>query len=132
MREQYMRSSDGFLILFSMTDASSLQEAARIYRQLDRVSADGAIPPVVLVGTKRDLLAERQVTKEEAQLLASSWDCPLIETSAATRMNVNDAFETLVRTIRKANQPGKPQKSRGREAIARVQHIVSRLLFRRS
>lgn len=32
MREQYMRGGKGFLLVFSVTDRKSLEEAAKLYR----------------------------------------------------------------------------------------------------
>ena len=59
---------------------------------------------MVLVGNKCDLEEERQVTAVEGQDLAKSFGCPIYETSAKARINVEEAFYELVREIRKDNQ----------------------------
>lgn len=56
--------------------------------------------PFVLVGNKCDLQAKRQVTKKEAEALASEWGCSYIETSAKTKENVNEAYLKILRLIR--------------------------------
>jgi Ras-related protein Ral-A len=54
----------------------------------------------VLVGNKCDLQAKRQITKKEAEALASEWGCSYIETSAKTKENVNEAYLKILRLIR--------------------------------
>lgn len=56
--------------------------------------------PFVLVGNKCDLTAKRQVSKKEAEALASEWGCSYIETSAKTKENVNEAYLKILRLIR--------------------------------
>jgi len=53
-----------------------------------------------VVGNKCDL-PTRAVDMPQAREVAKSYDIPFIETSAKTRMGVDDAFYTLVREIRK-------------------------------
>ncbi len=54
---------------------------------------------MVLVGNKCDL-PTRNVDMGQAKEVAKSYGIPFIETSAKTRMGVDDAFYTLVREIR--------------------------------
>ena len=56
--------------------------------------------PMVLVGNKCDL-PTRTVDMTNAKEQAKHYGIPFIETSAKTRMGVDDAFYTLVREIRK-------------------------------
>jgi len=55
---------------------------------------------MVLVGNKCDL-PTRNVDMTQAREVARNYGIPFIETSAKTRMGVDDAFYTLVREIRK-------------------------------
>ena len=52
--------------------------------------------PMVLVGNKCDLSADG-VILQLARDIASDYQIPFVETSAKTRMGVDDAFYTLVR-----------------------------------
>ena len=54
---------------------------------------------MVLVGNKCDL-PTRNVDMNNAKEQAKHYGIPFIETSAKTRMGVDDAFYTLVREIR--------------------------------
>ena len=55
---------------------------------------------MVLVGNKCDL-PTRNVDMAQAKEVAKNYGIPFVETSAKTRMGVDDAFYTLVREIRK-------------------------------
>lgn len=57
--------------------------------------------PLILVGNKCDLEAERVVAKEQGVQLARQFNCSLMETSAKTRSNVQEVFYDLVRQINK-------------------------------
>ena len=54
MREQYMRSGEGFLLVFSLADRRSFEDAARFHKEILRVK-DRDEFPVMLVGNKADL-----------------------------------------------------------------------------
>lgn len=60
MREQYMRTGDGFIICYSVTDRRSFDEAVAYKNLIDRVRNQEDIP-VVLVGNKCDLETGRRV-----------------------------------------------------------------------
>ncbi len=61
MREQYMRSGEGFLLVFSLTDRGSFDEVSKFHRQILRVK-DREQFPVLLVGNKADLGQHRTVS----------------------------------------------------------------------
>ena len=52
--------------------------------------------PMVLVGNKCDL-PTRSIDMQQARDAATHYQIPFVETSAKTRMGVDDAFYTLVR-----------------------------------
>lgn len=51
MREQYMRSGEGFLLVFSVTERSSFDEIYKFHRQILRVK-DRDEFPMLMVGNK--------------------------------------------------------------------------------
>lgn len=60
MREQYMRSGEGFLLVYSVADRSSFDELPRLHRQILRVK-DRDEFPMLMVANKADLQHQRMV-----------------------------------------------------------------------
>ncbi|KAI9597439.1 ras family-domain-containing protein [Syncephalis fuscata] len=107
MREQYMRSGEGFLLVYSITARDSYEEIATFHQQILRVK-DKDFFPMIVVGNKCDLEAERQVSNQEGRELAKHWKCRFIETSAKQKINVDEAFYFLVREIRQFTAASSP------------------------
>lgn len=61
MREQYMRSGEGFLLVFSVTDRNSFDELPRFHKQILRVK-DRDEFPMLMVANKADLEHQRVVS----------------------------------------------------------------------
>ncbi|EZF23606.1 Ras-like protein [Trichophyton rubrum MR850] len=103
MREQYMRTGEGFLLVYSITSRQSFEEIITFQQQILRVK-DKDYFPIILVGNKCDLEKEREVSQEDGEKLARSFGCKFIETSAKSRINVDNAFYDIVREIRRYNK----------------------------
>lgn len=115
MRDQYMRSGQGFLLVYSITNRGSFDEVASFHDAICRVKDTDKVP-MIIVGNKLDLESERVVSQEEGKDLAATYNCPWIETSAKARVRCEDAFYELVREIKKNTVPdsargGKKKKS---------------------
>jgi GTPase KRas protein len=63
MREQYMRTGEGFLLVYSITARQSFEEIMTFQQQILRVK-DKDYFPIIVVGNKCDLEGERQVSKQ--------------------------------------------------------------------
>ncbi|XP_044735149.1 ras-like protein 2 [Chrysoperla carnea] len=107
MREQYMRSGEGFLLVYSVADHSSFEEIYKFHKQILRVK-DRDEFPMLIVGNKVDLDHQRVVSVEEAQNMSRQLKIPYIECSAKLRMNVDQAFHELVRIVRKFQLSERP------------------------
>jgi len=103
MREQYMRTGEGFLLVFSVTDRSSFDEISKFRTQILRVKDKDEFP-MILVGNKSDLESERTVSTAEGQELGRVLKITYLESSAKQRINVDAAFHDLVRAIRRCNE----------------------------
>ncbi|KAI4106774.1 MAG: hypothetical protein L6R37_001976 [Teloschistes peruensis] len=62
MREQYMRTGEGFLLVYSITSRQSFEEIMTFQQQILRVK-DKDYFPIIIVGNKCDLDGERQKVK---------------------------------------------------------------------
>lgn len=99
MRELYIRSSDGFILTYDTTNRDTLLELRPLHDQICRLKED-PWAPMIVVGTKVDLETTRNgVSRAEAAALAKEWRAPVIFTSAKENVNVNLAFEELVRVM---------------------------------
>ncbi|XP_017905436.1 PREDICTED: ras-related protein M-Ras isoform X3 [Capra hircus] len=70
MREQYMRTGDGFLIVFSVTDKASFEHVDRFHQLILRVK-DRESFPMILVANKVDLMHLRKITREQGKEMAT-------------------------------------------------------------
>ncbi len=84
----------GFLLVYSITSRASFDEVALFREQILRTK-DVDFVPMIICGNKCDLSAERQVTLAEGDDLARSFGVPFFETSALSRVNVEEAFFEL-------------------------------------
>uniref|UniRef100_W8APQ0 Ras-like protein 2 n=1 Tax=Ceratitis capitata TaxID=7213 RepID=W8APQ0_CERCA len=107
MREQYMRSGEGFLLVYALNDHSSFDEIPKFQKQILRVK-DRDEFPMLMVGNKCDLEQHRQVSLDEAQTVSRNLMIPYIECSAKLRVNVDQAFHELVRIVRKFQLAERP------------------------
>jgi len=162
--ERYIRRSTAFILVFSLTQASSMSELENLRRQIFRVKglpepasfpigapkarqrrpayvpgggrtnyrptpgksdedswsigedlgegyrhipaqSTGSVP-FVIVGTKCDLVDDRQVSREMAIRLATLWGVPYYETSARLNINVDNVFLDIVRQMREHDIAG--------------------------
>ncbi|KAI7866650.1 small GTPase superfamily [Spinellus fusiger] len=99
IRDNYYRSGEGFLCIFSVCEHESFEHTQEFRDQILRVLDDDTIP-FILVGNKVDLGHLRKVASSEPQQLAQDWNCQYIETSAKTRQNVDEIYTVLMRNIR--------------------------------
>lgn len=99
VRDNYFRSGEGFLCVFSLVDRESFAGISEIRESVLRVKVDNQIP-LILVGNKSDLVENREVSAAEAESMASSWGVPYVETSAKTKQNVDKIYYDLLTMIR--------------------------------
>ena len=89
----YYRGADGIILVFDVTSTESLDHVHDWLKEVNRYAAEGTVK--LLVGNKSDRTADRVVSTEQAQEMADSLGIPLIETSAKSAKNVEEAFLTL-------------------------------------
>jgi len=115
IRDNYFRSGEGFLCVFSITEEDSFQSTQEFREQILRVKGDTNIP-FILVGNKSDLTNSRKVQQATANTRAQQWQVPYVETSAKTRENVDKVFYDLMKEIKSRkvsdDNQGKSEKER--------------------
>ncbi len=120
LKELYMKSGHGFLLVFSLAQIASVNELSPLRDQIVRIKSGrvSILPPLaralspadsssqrqvplVIVGNKADLRAERQVPREVGMGLSKAWgSVPYYETSARKRVNVDEVFHDVLRQCR--------------------------------
>ncbi|XP_064632005.1 ras-related protein Rap1 isoform X3 [Lineus longissimus] len=111
MRDLYMKNGQGFLLVYSITAQSTFNDLQDLREQILRVK-DTEDVPMILVGNKCDLEDERVVGKDQGHNLARQFNCSFMETSAKSKINVNEIFYDLVRQINKKNPETKSKKKK--------------------
>lgn len=71
MREQYMRSGEGFLLVFSLTERQSFEEVYKFHKQVLRVK-DRDEFPMLIVGNKADMTGIDRCRQRTAKTWRSS------------------------------------------------------------
>ncbi|KAL0491596.1 Ras-like GTPase [Acrasis kona] len=101
LRDTYMRQAHGFFIVYSINSKASFDNLQDYVESIKRVKDKDSVP-FVLFGNKADLENEREVEKEEGNKFVQEYmsGSPLFEGSAKTKLNVEEAFNELIRVIR--------------------------------
>jgi len=121
IRDNYFRSGEGFLCVFSITEKESFEATQEFREQILRVKGVDSNTdsiPFILVGNKVDLEDKRQVTLEAAENRAAEWKVAYVETSAKTRLNVDRIFYDLMRRIAEKKNADLGPKKESQEATS--------------
>jgi len=117
LQDQYIHRGEGFVVMYSITSRASFELVTKFQQKIFMVKDEEEYYPMVIVGNKCDLEDQREVTTDEGADLAKTIGCPFFETSAKTRINVEESFMEVVREIRKRRDQeeggvkGKPVKT---------------------
>ena len=93
-----LRKSNGILIVYDITNEQSF-ESVSYWMNTIKTSCLPEDVKVVMVGNKCDLENRRVVDKAKGESFAKEYDVPFFETSTKADININEAFDTLVRLI---------------------------------
>ena len=110
LRDMYIRQSEGFILVFSLTSLTSLTDLYlfkdSIYRILDYEPNidnlninDSNYIPILLCGNKKDLISERKINYEDMKHLSDEWKCLYREVSAKTSDGIDEMFNDFIKEI---------------------------------
>ncbi|KAI1779266.1 ras family-domain-containing protein [Hypoxylon cercidicola] len=105
MRDLYMKTGQGFLLVFSITSTSSLAELAGLRDEIIRIKDDENVP-IVICGNKADLEDQRSVPRTKGFQISQRWGAPYYEASARTKTNVEEVFIDLCRQMLRKDDAG--------------------------
>ncbi|MHA1855775.1 MAG: GTP-binding protein [Promethearchaeota archaeon] len=92
VRPLYYKGSMGCIILFDLTNRESFDH---VPKWLEEVKKEAGNIPILLVGNKSDLVAERKVSIDEAKQIANDLNMFYVESSAKSGKGVGDIFAML-------------------------------------
>ncbi|KAI9346922.1 P-loop containing nucleoside triphosphate hydrolase protein [Obelidium mucronatum] len=103
IRDQWFNFGDAFIFVYSITSRKSFDYIKECHKEVIAMeNSRNQSCPIVIVGNKTDLAEEeRQVSTMEGMDLANLLKCEFLETCVKTRYNVENAFHTVVRMLRK-------------------------------
>jgi small GTP-binding protein len=99
-RKSYFSNAAAGIIVFDVTRKATFEHVKNWMLEFQVV---GKVIPIVLVGNKVDLVENREVTQDEAEVLAKELNISYIETSAKMGSNVEEVFEMLAYFLVKSN-----------------------------
>ncbi|KAI1335292.1 ras family-domain-containing protein [Xylariaceae sp. FL0016] len=105
MRDLYMKTGQGFLLVFSIDSTSSLSEIAGLREEIIRIKDDENVP-IVICGNKADLEESRTVPRTKGFAISQRWGAPYYESSARTKTNVDEVFIDLCRQMLRKDDAG--------------------------
>ncbi|KAM9960298.1 hypothetical protein ACTFIW_009427 [Dictyostelium discoideum] len=129
MRDQWIRSCEGFILVYSVTSRSSFDQIQFFREQIIRV-LDSDDVPIMMIGNKIDLDDERQVTFQEGKDLARCLGMSFMEVSAKNRTNVEEVFNETVRIVKRKEDPQshKPSKdSDSKKSLVNTSKIIKKI-----
>ncbi|KAJ1903918.1 GTP-binding protein, partial [Tieghemiomyces parasiticus] len=95
----YYRGAMGILLVYDVTDERSFNNIHNWIRNVEQYANEGVNR--ILVGNKCDMDEKKVISKEQGQALAEEHQIRFLETSAKSNINVEEAFFSLARDIKK-------------------------------
>ena len=93
----YYKGSHGCFIIYDITNENSFENVDKWYEQAQKEASKDV--SIILVGNKCDLENERKVSKEKGEEKAKNFNVPFFETSALSKIKIDDIFTEMVNNI---------------------------------
>jgi len=95
----YYRGAMGILLVYDVTDDKSFANIRNWIRNIEQHASENVNK--ILIGNKCDLVDKKVIDTARGKALADEYGIKFMETSAKNSINVDDAFTTLARDIKK-------------------------------
>ncbi|KAN0033760.1 hypothetical protein ACTFIV_000225 [Dictyostelium citrinum] len=109
IRNHWIKSCEGFILVYSITSKSSFDQIQSYIDQIKFLKTEKV--PIILIGNKSDLEEDRQVTYPEGENFANRFGMSYIEVSAKSRVNIDEVFNEVVRSVKRRNENSDMNKS---------------------
>ncbi len=86
----YYKGSHGCFIVYDITNERSFENIDNWYKQAQKEASKEV--SIILVGNKYDLENQRVIPKEKGEEKAKILNCPFFETSALSKIKIDDIF----------------------------------------
>ncbi|XP_002732228.1 ras-related protein Rap-2a-like [Saccoglossus kowalevskii] len=96
MRKLSIASGNVFILVYGINNKNSFDEVVRLRNQILEQKKDQN-PAIVIVGNKADLENDRQIEKDDVELLSYQWNIEHFETSAKNKTNIDRAFKEVLK-----------------------------------
>ncbi|MHA1910877.1 MAG: Rab family GTPase [Candidatus Kariarchaeaceae archaeon] len=113
VRHLYYKGARGCVLIFDLTRRETLDSIKDWHAALVKDSFVKSRIPVVIVGNKLDLAAQREVTSEEAQIVADELGATYYEASAKTGKTVEEFFTKIAHDIIDALEENEAEAEKG-------------------
>ena len=97
LTSSYYKGCHGCFIVYDITNEQSFESINTWYEQA--VKEAGKEVSIILVGNKCDLENERKVSKEKGEEKARTMNASFFETSALSKVNIDDIFKENVAVL---------------------------------
>jgi len=103
MMENWINEGNAFVLVYAINDLASFQRITAKRERILKVKEKPNVP-MILLGNKCDLESERVVSFDEGSKLSQKWGSKFLETSAKEKINVDESFYELIRSLRGQQQ----------------------------